>query len=183
MTSTTIKALAQSLCLSQGDTSQVARYYTDVVDELGKSTNPPIAASAALSIVSGIISYSFPAAAIRLIAIFSNARSLSPCTLAELEAYSATWRADTGDALSWALEPVDDLDAREFMLYPEPDANKTGKTIYSSNRTTDIIEWIGVAIAFRVLAKEFAYPSNHEDRVFADACLTMSDILMKSAGY
>jgi hypothetical protein len=122
---------------------------------------------------------------------------LSFSELKDLEAYDDDWRTLSGNP--WAYT-TDEPTARSFDLVPTPDVDSSdfsfpngapfgedfptnaGTIIYSERRTTDLPEWIGVYIAFKILEREFARPSAHQDLKFSGTCAEFAEILWKFGG-
>lgn len=196
MNKASILGLVRALANTALDESTLDAYFSDVLYELGRSPRPLVEAEL-FAVASGTAGYSFPANAVTLLHAFFGSAQLSPSDKASLEAYSSTWRSDSGTPFAYT---VDEQTGRAFRLYPTPSASSAalsfptgtpfgvdfpsnaGCLIFSSARTEDIQPWVGYAIALKVLAKEFAKPTNKQDVDFADACNQLAEVFLLAAG-
>jgi hypothetical protein len=176
MTRTNIRTLADDLSHSKGDNSMMDDSYDRYLDKLAR-TSAPFVESANYTPADTVAEYSYPAAAIVLLAVFHGAKQLPPATLGELEAYDEDWRA--ADDATPVVHSFVERDARKVLLWPTPDTTTVngGTFIYAENRTDDIPVYLGLPIAFQILSEEFAYPSDHQDKEMAEACAQMAKLL------
>lgn len=168
--------LAQVFCQAQGNTTTIAAYFDEVMDDLARKTEPPFAAAEAFNVVDATSVYAFQTSAIEILAVFFEGRQLSKALIHELEAYDISWRTSPGDPLAYLMK---EQTSREYRLFPIPNADSTngGTELYSAAPSTGIQEWYALYIAFAVLAEEFAYISQHVDSLFVEACSTVRDVL------
>jgi hypothetical protein len=173
---TNITDLAQVFCQSEADTTTIAAYFDEVIEDIARTDKPPFTAIATFNITDSTSVYAFQTAAIEIIALFFEGRQLSKAKVHELEAYDIDWRTVEGDPLTYLME---EQDSREYRLFPTPDADSAsgGTEVHSTAPATSIQEWYALYIAFAVLAQEFAYISKHVDSLFVEACSTVRDVL------
>jgi hypothetical protein len=197
MTRDEIQDLAKSLALNLHETDTIDSFINDVFYELGLRTRPPFIQSKIKAITSGTSTYTFETDMLRVVYLIMFDELLSQASENDLEAYSKTWRTDTGDPLSFTQ---DIITARSYRLYPEPDFTSdplipiNGQPwgedfpddslvlIYSDNREDNIPSFYSLPIAFDTLFREFSYPSDHEDQEFSLICQDLSKLLYLFAG-
>lgn len=180
MTKSTIDTLVDDLCHDLGNATEIAVFHDDVMEELSKSPGSPFVDYATISVVSGTSQYDFPSDAIRLLAIFYEGAHLSPSTIPDLEAYDKDWLTLTGDP--WAFTP-EDRSFRKYRLFPEPDSSgDDGTILYTETRDSDIEDWVALGMAHDILAKEFAWPSDHQDVAYASICNTVAKLIYQLGG-
>lgn len=183
MTKAEVITLVEDIARVTVDGDTIDRYYADVLEEIGKWVNAPLLNVEIVEITSGTAAYGYPTNAVAIIALFHTDRHLSKTSLIELEGYSSTWRDDTGDP--WAYTE-DEQAKRTYLLYPEPDdtsgamfgwnlmgadmPSDAGVVVFSERREGDIPDWIGLYITFEILARDFAKPSEYQDKAFAELC-------------
>lgn len=181
MTRTTIINLADDLAHSKSDSTLIQESYDDVMERLGRGS-APFVETEAYTPTDGTAEYSYPSAAVTILAVFHGAKQLLPASSKELEAYSATWRATAED--DPGAYTVYERDARKVRLFPTPSTTESdgGTFLYSEQRTSDIPEWLVLSIVFMMLAEEFAYPSDHQDMEMSAACVKMAEFLKAFTG-
>ena len=181
MTRTEIIGLADDLAHSVAEDITMTQSYDDILDRLARTTSPFVA-DEAFTPTDGTAEYDYPTNAVMLLGVFHNGKHLIPVSSGELEAYSASWRATAEQ--DPVVYTVFEEDARSIKLFPTPSDTDAdgGLFLFAENRTTDIPEWLVLPIVFEILAEEFAYPSDHQDKEFAAACLTMSQFLKAFTG-
>ena len=54
--------------------------------------------------------------------------------------------------------------------------------IFSEDRSTDIEDYFVLPITFDCIAREFAYPSDHQDLAYAGVCAELAQLLYALAG-
>ena len=183
-----LTTFASLICHAELDTTTFSQFFDDVIDELKDAPKPVFADYAFEAIASGVDEYSYETTMLRPIAIFFDDALLSKTGEKELEAYSATQRSDTGDPVAYTLENVD---ARKYRVYPIPDANGAiGGADWASNypdgalalifvedRSTDIEDYYVLPITFDCIAREFAYPSDHQNVDYAKVCANLAKLM------
>lgn len=176
MTRTTILTLADSLAHSKGDDSMMQDSYDHFLDKLAR-TSASFVETEAFTPTDGTAEYSYPTAAIALLAVFHGAVQLPVATMEDLEAYDIDWRSAAEGTP--AVHSFNERDARKVLLWPTPDTTTAdgGYFLYAENRTTDIPVYLALVIVFHILAEEFAYPSDHQDKQMAEACAQMAKLL------
>ncbi len=181
MTAANIRTLADNLAHSNTDSNLLTQSTEDVFDRLARSS-APFVDTETYTPTDGTAEYSYPSSAIVILATFHGAKQLPVASSKELEAYDEDWRAADEDTPVAAT--FYERDARKVRLFPTPSttASNGGTFLFAETRTTDIPEWLALPIAFMLLAEEFAYPSDHQDKEMAGACKQMADFLRAFAG-
>lgn len=188
-----LTTFASTISHAQQDSTTFSQFFDDVIDEIGRLPNPVFAERAFEAIDSGTSEYSFETKMLRPLAIFFDDTLLPETTRKALEAYSATQQSDTGDPFAYT---IDDINARKYRVYPEPDASGSISgadwaanypddalaLIFSEDRSTDIEDYYVLPITFDCLAREFAYPSDHQTIEYAKVCSDLSKLLYYLAG-
>jgi len=187
-----LTTFASTICHAEHDTTTFSQFFNDVIDELGRLPDPVFAEYAFEAIVDTQEEYSFETAMLRPIAIFLGDTLLPETSEQALEAYSATWQTDTGDPVAFTL---DKIDAHKYRVYPIPDADGAASTnwaagysltglalIFVEDRSKDIEDYHVLPITFDCLAREFAYPSDHQDIDYAKVCTEIAQLLYTLAG-
>lgn len=193
LTKAQLTTFASTICHAQHDTTTFSQIFNDVMDELARKPSPPFVDCAFEAISDGESEYSYEATMNRPLYIFRGDRLLTHETIAGLEAYSKTWESDTGTPIAYTLEGVD---GRKYRLYPIPDADGaiTGANwaagypddalalIFAEDRSTDIEDYYVLPVVFDCLAREFAYPSDHQDVEYAKVLNKLATVLYTLAG-
>jgi hypothetical protein len=188
-----LTTFASTIAHAEHDTTTFSQFFDDVVEELGMLENPPFAERGFEAVVSGTSEYDFESSMIKPLYIFLDDTMLSPVSQGELEAYSKTWQTDDGTPIVYTL---DNIDAHSYRIYPEPDTSGSisgadwGSSfpddalalIYSEDRQTDIEDYYALPITFDCLAREFSYPSDHQDIEYAKALNDLAKLLYMLAG-
>lgn len=193
LTKAQLTTFASTICHAEHDTTTFSQFFNDVIDELAQLPNPPFAEAAFEAATSGTDEYSFETTMLRPLAIFFEDELLSEVSQAELEAYSKTQQTDTGDPVAYTLEAID---ARKYRVYPIPtgsgdvgSANWAASypsdafaLIFTEDRSTDIEDYYALPITFDCIAREFAYPSDHQDVEYAKLCASLAKLMYTLAG-
>jgi hypothetical protein len=182
MTKNEIKTLIQDIARDQAEDDTIDDYYDEAVIELAQLLDPPIVEAELLAVTAGTATYEYPANAVELLQVFIGTNPILRTDKSSLESHSKSWRGDSGTSIAFK---TDHEDEGKFRLYPNPDTTSTalgigateplgddfpanmGAVIYSDSRETGISDMLGLYITFRVLYKEFARPSNHQDMEWA----------------
>lgn len=184
MTKNEILQLAQEIArdLVTSTDATMSAYYDEVVEELGKTLDPPLVEAALFPFTSGTATYAYPTAAIEILHLFFTGYPLPLVPEETLEAYSKTWRSASGSPRAYLCGQET---SRYVRIYPTPDTTSTaldplateplgddfpansGAVIYSDSRESGISDMLGCYIAFQVLYKEFIRPSSHQDAEWA----------------
>jgi len=171
-------------------------YYDDVMETIAKDANAPFMDAAQFTITSGTATYDYASDALVLHAVFVHDKILAPARVSDLEAYNDAWRSlsDTPYAMT-----EDELTARTFMLIPNPDTtsdslipvhgepfgedypDNIGVQLYAES-PDDLPDWVSTCVALRILALDFARPSEYQDVAFAEACTKLAEVFWKGTG-
>ena len=201
----TLLTVAGSICLDLDDSTTLAQFYDDAIDELGKLPNPPFIERGFQKVVSGTATYDHNAiedgagntlsTLLRPLYIFYDDTLMYPESETSLQSYSEDWEADSGTPVAYTSDDVDaSATDRLIQLYPKPDA--TGDAIaavgwgstfpdndltyfFSEGRETDIEDYYALPLIFDILSREFAYPSDHQDLEYSAICRLLADFLYK----
>lgn len=182
--------LIQDLSNGLADATLAERYYREAVFDLGKqgwltqATLLPVTTA-------DTGTYSFPATAIELLALFYDDSQLDLLYLRELEWIRPDWRDGRGTPSGYVRENEND---KTFRLYPIPDAASKdfifllgspfgldfpeyALAIVHTETRDDLPVWLELPIAFRILELEFGRESNHRDPTFSKMCSELSKLL------
>ena len=170
---TTIIALAQMLCYSGGDETEMTRIFDELMIELSHDSRAWFVNVASFDIGA------FPLAlnVVQLLAAFYEGRQLSRESLQHLDAARPGWRNLVGAPLAYVTEDQDD---RQLLLVPQavappPDAMTI---IYTESRTSLIPDVLSLPLAWLVLGREFARESPHRDAAFAEVATALGHHLL-----
>ena len=168
-----ITALAQVIAHDLGDSNTLAVAYDEVMDALARKLEPPLVESTTFAITSlGGPRYTHPSTGVRVLAVFNENSQLNQVTRAELEGYNKAWRKslDTPEAFF-----LDEETVRSIRLYPAPTADATGTWIVSAGPAV-APDYMVLYIVFAMCEREFAYPSDHQDKQFSKLCGEIAQI-------
>jgi len=164
-----------------GSTATMNVFYGEVMRNLARGPNPPLVESSAFAVSSGTAAYTWPAAAIRILAVFNEKKQLAPANIRQLESYDDAWRASSDDTIHAWHAGEDTL--RTARLFPSPSTGSTGTWLFSKAPTSDVPNYMALYIAFAVLERDFAYPSDHQDKEFSALCGQIALIFGKLVGF
>lgn len=176
------------------DATARARFYADIVYESGLNRETVVDA-ALQDATRSDAEYVQPTAAIRLLALFANAKQLRMTGRKALEASDPDWRSREGMPESYTTV---DQDAHTFRLVPVPDFTSsigvatpftnapipTGALmfLYTAN-ATDVESEDELWVALDILGREFGRESDHFDRTFADVAHKLATIFRQLVGH
>ena len=149
----TIEPAASSVTLSD--------FYDEICEDICKAADPPWIGTTTLTVSSGTNRYTYPTAAIRILGVHVGTRQLDIVSEPELESYDREWRG-TSTTTAFAVYLGDET-ARSVRIFPSPAAATTGTWIYSYI-PDPIPNWMDLYVSFKTLQREFAYPSDHQDK-------------------
>jgi hypothetical protein len=197
MTRDEIKIIAEELGFDLDAPDTLDIFLDDVFYEFGMRPDAPMLIALIKAITSGTSTYSYETDMLQVVYAIMFDELLSSSSEAGLEAYSKTWRTDTGTPIAFTQDRVT---ARQYRLYPEPDftsdpliplvgqpwgedyPDDTLALIYSDNRESNIPDIFALPTAFDALAREFSYPSDHTDNEFAEVCRNLAQIFYTLTG-
>jgi len=178
--------------LDNADTLDV--FMNEVFRDNARKFSPPMVEAKIKSLTSGIAEYAFESDMLRILYLIMEDSLNSPVDEPSLDAYSTTWNTDTGTPTMFTQ---DDVDARNYLLYPIPDTTSDplipihgepfGEDwpanslllIYADDRESGISSIYSLPFAFDSLSREFIYPSDHTNEDFSVLCGLISQILYK----
>ena len=174
-----ITAIAQVIAASLGDSNTLAVAYEEVMENLAQLPNPPLVESTTFAISSGTASYTYPSTGVEVVGIFHENTQLTKVSGPELEGYDRSWRASTGAPEVFFVEEVT---ARSIRLFPTPNAAATGTWLTSVPNDSTVPDYMVLYVVFAMLEREFAYPSNHQDKQLSKLCGQIATIFGKLIG-
>jgi len=159
------------------DSTTFSQFFDDTIQEMGFFDTPIIYALGSITLATATATYNFPSACLKILNAInlSSGALLSLTTENGLEAYSKTWRTDTGDPIALTVDYL----KNQVTVYPIPTATQNGNTVYilhTQERTSSFIECYAPFITAHMCAKEFGYRSHHQDVDFAENCRQFSDL-------
>ena len=189
-----VLTLCGKLCLELENDTTISQYFDDTVERFALLPAPVFTKHALVTLTAGTETYDFESDMLRLLhAIFDDA-SLFMTDEDALEAYSTTWRSASGTPLA----VTQDWLARQYTLYPNPDANSgvagaepLGEDypddilwiIYAQDRASAIQEYYALPLAILTLAREFSYATLHYDPEFAEQCNQLGQLMLALLGH
>ena len=181
MTKTNITDLVHSFAHSKSDSTTRSESYDDTLYQLALRTGP-FCDTEAFTPTDGTAEYSYPTDAIRLLAVFIDTKHLMGVSSKELETYSSAWRATSEDTPF--VHTFYERDARKTRLFPTPSTTDAdgGTFLFTETRESDIPEWLVLPIMFLILEQELSYPSDHQDKEFAENCALLAKFLRGFCG-
>ena len=181
LTRANIVDFANVIANGLGSTVTMNIAYDEVLQALARSPNPPLVESSDFTISSGTATYTWSTNAVRILGVFNENTQLYPVNRRELEGYASTWRATSGDTV-YAYH-ADENTLRTVRLFPSPSTGSTGTWLHSVTKTSNVPNYMSLYIAFAVLEREFAYPSNHQDKDFSALCGQIALLFGKLIGF
>lgn len=190
---TIINTLAKDL----NDPDTTDTFLDEVFFDSARRVTPPSVEATIKSVTSGTSEYSFESDMLRILYAIMDDTLLSPTEEMMLDAYSSTWQSDTGTPVAFTQ---DDIEARNYILYPEPDFTSDALIpvhgepfgedwpdnslllIYADDKEDNISSIYALPYAFDTIAREFLYPSDHADLKFASLSYAFSQLLYKLVG-
>jgi len=207
-TKATLLTLIGTLCVDLDHSTTLAVFYDDAIDELGRRPQPPFVEYGFQKVTAATATYDSNAiedgagntlsTLLRILYLFHDDTLLYPENAVNIEAYSEDWEGDSGTPIAYTTDSLtQNATDRLIQLYPNPDT--TGDTIaavgwgstfpdddlayiFSENREADIEDYYALPLIFDILAREFAYPSDHQDFAYASTCRMLADFLYQLAG-
>lgn len=181
--------LVSDLSNGLADATLAERYYREAVFDLGKQGW--LTQATLVPATAGTGSYSFPAGAIELLALFYDDDQLDALYLRELEWIRSDWRDAHGSPVGYVRQDEND---KTFRLYPIPDTSSKdfiflfgsplgldypeySLAVVHTETRDDLPAWLELPVTFRILELEFERESSHRDPVFAKLCGELSKLL------
>lgn len=162
-----ITAIAQVIAHSQGNANTLAIAFDEVMQWLAQKHRPALVYNSQLTVSTTSASFAYPTGAVEVLGVFYQGRQLKPVNSVELNAYNITWRASSGGPYVYYREE-DDYESIRF--FPAPAVATTGSWLYTQASSTNVPDYMVLYIAFAMLEREFAYPSDHQDKTFSKLC-------------
>jgi len=177
--------LANIICGGLGSTASMNFHHQEILEDLANNLNPPLVDANTFVATSGQASWPMYSSAGRLLAVFFETRQLLPVSAAELESYDGAWRQTTGTAQGF-YNGEDADDYVRFIPVPAEGGTcswLTGVPDYSPNGSSLIPYYMGLYVAFEILKREFAYPSDHQDKEFSKLCGQVASVFGRLIGF
>lgn len=185
-----VLALVTSFSNGQADSTLIDAYYDNDQSDLAR--HPWLVGGALVPVTAGTGEFTLDSTMqSKLLGVFYDTRVLDRTTERALEQRNPQWRDEIGTPVAYMTE---DEPAQTFRLYPIP--NMAGQpfsfifgepmgrdfplynvAIFVTEIRTDVPEWMEMALAWRVLAREYGHESNHRDDQFASFAQQLSDVI------
>lgn len=183
--------LVRSLTLVPPEEGTLDRYYDETLIELGEI--PFVFAATLLPVSIDQAVFDIPDFAVNVLQVFYDARCLDRASLQEMQSLSPTWRDVKG--ASPCTYVTEHEDERTFRIWPMPAMPSqafsfvTGSplgldlpsyavmTLHTSHPQDGPVI-LELLIAHRMLAREFARESQHQDVEYAKRCEQIAQILL-----
>ena len=189
LTKANVTTLLGKFAHSLQEATTTSEFMDVALTELARLAGPMVGSTTG-NLTSGTATYVFPSTAIRLLCVIARNKELSFQSSNDMEYHSITWRDDavtsgTTDVNAHYAYMVDEVSGRKFSIYPIPSTATTdGYTVvYTESRDTTIPEWYALPIIFDTLAREFAFPSDHQDKDFATLCAHIATLCYAILGF
>lgn len=187
---TGVLGLAQDLANQQAAPLPLDQMYDDAMFDV--ASQAVFNAVDFVAATPGQAVYARPPDATDILAVFYDDTMLSLVTLRELETIRPAWRAWSGRPVAWLIE---DQSNDEFRLFPSPvttpdpliplygapfglDYPRDTIAVLASQRRTDLPDWMDLPLALMVVAREYARPSPHADKVLAGAARQLAALFL-----
>lgn len=182
-------ALADALALAElydmlglVDNEPLERFYREQLYALAQS--PYLVDASIIDVSPNTGVFAFPEAAIQLLDVWYDNRSLDFMTRQALASISPTWETERGAPVAYTTESVS---ARTFKVYPIPtepsnpfipvffeplgrDYPGYNVVLIATQFHTDPPPWMELPLLLSALGREFQRESSHKDQNFAEGC-------------
>ena len=184
-----VLALVALLSNGQADPTLASSFYDDAVSRLGGALWHTTATP--LIISSGQATVNFPASLLSLLQVIYDDDVLSQLNLNELKGLKTSWRNQPGRPVAFTLDAET---AKSAELFPVPNVTPTpiipvhglpagqdyapgnALAIYSQ-QVTDVLVYLNLPVALKILEREYSRESNHTDLNFAGFAGMLGDYL------
>lgn len=174
MSRATTVTFAQDLAITSSNSAALTDYYDAQVIELGKLGI--ITSLTSQAGTSGVKTYSAPAVATALWAVFYGGTHIPLVGHRELEAVAADWRTQlVGFPEVATIEGEGDM---TFSFFPTPNTSELVYTVISAI-VTDAPTWLEGHLTFEALAREFSRETAQQDMNFSQASRFLSNLFGK----
>lgn len=185
-----VLALVQTLSNGQADPNLALVFYDEVVNELAAGEWHTTATP--LTVTSGSSLVNLPSTLLRLLQMIYDDDVLSKLSLRELESLRAGWRAQNGTPIAYTLESET---IKSLEVFPVPNQTPTpiipvhglpvgedyqpgnAVAIYAEYRT-DVLPYLNLPVALRMLSKEYIRESDHMDANYAGLAGELATMLL-----
>ena len=189
MSRATTLALVRSLTFVPPDAGTLDRYYDETLIELGD--DPFLFETTLLPVSLNQAVFTLPDFAVRLQSVFYDDRALDGATIQQMQAVSPQWRDAYNQPCTYVTENETE---RTFRLFPQPTQPSkdfifiTGSlfgidfpsytvAVMHTTHPTDAPDFLDLMIAHRILSREFARESQHQDSDYAQRCELLYQLL------
>lgn len=166
-----VQTLCTHLSNGEADTTEMARLYVDVLDEL--ATIPVLVNYVTVTPSSGAVT--FPTTSLTLLLAFYNSNQLGELSIREADWLLPNWRAATGTPYNYVMESYGRLG---FQLVPTPTDGHNAQLL-TTYYTDTLPTWLQMPVALLVLAREYERESDHQNLELATACRQLGNYLVQ----
>src|SRR6185295_1236404 len=184
-----VLALVTSFSNGQADSTLADLYYDNDQSDLAR--HPWLVGAHLVSVAAGTGEFTLAVDESKLVQVFYDTKVLDRTTERALEQRNPQWRDEVGTPIAYMIE---DEPAQTYRLYPIPqvpsqpfsfifgepmgrDFPLYSAAIFVTEVRTDVPEWMEMALAWRVLAREYGHESNHRDDDFAAFAQQLSEVM------
>lgn len=172
MAKTDVTTLVDDMGLSDTNSSEISRFYDEIVRELG--FQEVLTNQNTVNQTAGTASYNVPANTIEILEVVGSNGTLRRMSKAGAEATFGTgWRELVGSPLGFISQFETE---GSFRLVPSPDFDDTLQVLHTEYRQ-DVPFWLEIPIVFEILFREYIRESDHQDTQFAQACRQVAQLL------
>ena len=173
MSKTDVQTLVNLISNGQYDTTLFDGFYQDVMNDLGLANWHTTTAT--ISVAAGSDSIALPSTLLNLLMLIYDGDVMSDLSLRELESLDYGWRNAKGRPIAYTRQSET---AKSVEIYPTPTLTLNATSIHSEYRT-DCLPYLDIPIALKILQREYARESDHNDLELAGYAGAMADTLLE----
>jgi len=190
MSKADVLSLITSFSNGQADSTSISEFYDNTQSDL--SRHPWLVGCHLAAVSPNTGEFTLTATEGKLLAVFYDNRLLSRETERSLEQRNPNWRDEFGTPIAYMVEdepaktfrtyPVPHLPSKPFsFIYGEPlgrDFPLYSVAYFVTEMRTDVPAWLEMALAWRVMEREYSRESTHRDDNLAQVAQQLSDMLL-----
>jgi len=159
------------------DSTTFSQYFDDAIQEIGFFDTPLFFLTSEVTLATATATYSTPTTCLQIIGAINegSGKLMTITTENGLEAYSDTWRTETGDPTALTQDYL----KNQLTVYPIPVAAQNGNKLlilHTNEIAANFLECYAPFLTAYICAKEFGYRSHHQDVDFAENCRQFADL-------